>query len=201
MLSRVRWSGVVALAALALAAGGADAKPKAARVKGPRFYFELRGVRVPSGADATLKAKAREVLVAELKKQPLVVMELGDPAPAGAELEKELKARQLDGFGLVLRVTKADHALKPPAAGKVYKMLMVEVGVALDAEKLPSGQLALAGEGNSQVGTEVQKIKDKERKQLTIEALSDAIKQAVEKSILKLGSPAKPEKRPRKKRR
>jgi hypothetical protein len=199
MPSRVCY-GLWALAAL-LVTNGADAKPKVAKVKGPKFYFEVRAVKMPAGADATLKAKAKEVLIAELKKQLLVNMELGDPAPTGAELEKELKARKLDGFGLVLRVTKAAHALKPPAEGKTYKRLVVEVSVALDAEKIPTGQMALAGDGSSEVSTEVQKIKDKERQQLTVEALSDAIKQAVEKSILKLGTPAKPEKRPRKKRR
>jgi len=170
-----------------------------AQAKGPRFYFDVRGVQVPAGSRPELKEKARAILIAELKKQASVVLELGSPAPKGEELEKALKDRKLDGYGLVLRVTKSGHTLQPPPAGKTYKVLMVEVAVAIDAEKIPSGQMALAGEGTASVGTEVTSVKEKERLQLLGEALADAIKQAVAKSITKLGQAGKPEKRPARK--
>ncbi len=152
--------------------------------KPAKFYFEVRAVQVPAGAGADLKERARGVLLAELKKQPLVVMELGDPRPRGADLEKALKARKLAGYELVLRVVKSKHSLQPPPAGKVYKMLMVEVEVAIDAQKIPSGQMALAGEGTAQVGTEVSAVKQ----ELLSEALGEAIKQAVAKSVSRLGA-------------
>lgn len=162
--------------------------PAAAAARTPRFYFEVRGVQVPAGAAADLKERARGVLLAELKRQPVVVMELGAPRPRGAELEKALKARGLTGYELVLRVVKSKHSLQPPPAGKVYKMLMVEVEVAIDAQKIPGGQMALAGEGTAQVGTEVSSVRDKEKQELLTEALAEAIKQAVAKSVSKLGT-------------
>jgi hypothetical protein len=187
-----------ALALAVLAAPAHGKRPKAPT--GPRYYWEVRGIKVPPGSPPMLKDKAKGLFLAELKKQPAIVLEL-EPKPASAdELEKALRARKLDGFGVVLRVTKSTHELRPPAPGKAFKTLMVEVSVAIDAEKLPSGQLALAGEGNSQVGTEVKAVKEKERLQLMVEALTDAIHQAVEKSVVKLSTPDKPARIRKKKR-
>lgn len=175
----------VACLVLAFAAGSG---PSSLAAKPPRFYFQVRGVQVPAGSSAVDKDRAKALLLAELKKQPNVVLELGDPRPQGAELEKALKAKKLDGYEMVLRVVKSRHSLQPPPAGKVYKVLMVEVGVAIDAEKIPGGQMALAGEGSASVGTEVQAVKDKEKRQLLDEALGEAIKQAVAQSVSKLGA-------------
>ena len=176
--ARWRWL----LPALLLGASAtAEAKP-------PRYFFQVRAVQVPPGSPASLKDKARATLVSELKNQPTVVLELGDPPPQGADLEKVLKARRLLGYELVLRVRKSSHELRPPAPGKTYKQLMVEVDVAIDAQQLPGGQLALAGEGSSQVGTEVTVVREREKQQLLGEALNDAIKQAVSRSVSKLGA-------------
>jgi hypothetical protein len=185
--------GAMALLTLLATAGQADARP--------RFYFDVRGVKLPPKASASLKEKAKELLIAELKKQPSVVLELGDPRPSGAGLEQALKSRRLTGYGLVVRVTKAETTLQPPAPGKVFRVLSGEVDVAIDAEKVPSGQMALAGEGNAQVGTEVKQVKDKERTEILQEALAEAIKQAVVKSITRLAAPPKPEKPVRRKKR
>jgi hypothetical protein len=157
----------------------------------PRFYMEVRAVKEPPKTSPSLKERGKQVFLDELKKHPEVVTDLGDPPPTGAELAKALKTRRLTGYGLVLRITKVAHSLNPPAKGKVYKVLMVEVAVAIDAEKIPSGQMALAGEGNAQVGTEVSRVKEKERIQLTHEALTEAIRQAVGKSVAKLGGGGK----------
>jgi hypothetical protein len=154
--------------------------------KGPRFYFEVRSVKIPSGTKITIKDKAKAILLSEFKKQPQVVTELSDPPPQGGDLEKALKARGLEGFGLVLRITKNQHTLQPPPSGKVYKVLMVEVAVAIDAEKIPSGQMAIAGEGTAQVGTEVSKLNEKELMQLTEEALTESIGQAIRQTLAKL---------------
>ena len=167
-----------------------------------KFYFEVRGVQVPSGSMPLLKEKAQAILLAELQKQPTVVTNLGSPSAQGAELEKRLQAQNLQGYALVLRIAKSAHSLQPPPPGKVYKVLMVEVSVAIDAEKIPSGQMALAGEGSANVGTEVRQIKDKEKLQLTLEALTEAIHQAVTQSITKLSAADKPaaKRRPTKRR-
>lgn len=166
----------------------------------PRFYMEVRSVKEPPRTSPSLKEPGKAIFLTELKKHPQVVTELGDPPPSGPDLEKALKAKRLTGYGLVLRITKASHSLNPPAKGKVYKVLMVEVSVAIDAEKIPSGQMALAGEGTAQVGTEVRRVKEKERVQLMHEALTEAIRQAVDRSVAKLSGGAKGGKRRRSRR-
>jgi hypothetical protein len=181
---------MIATAALALVVGASSASAKP-----PKFYFQLRGVQAPAKSPASVKDKAKEVLIAELKKQPSVVLDLGQPATP-EQLAEILKARKLDGYELMLRVVKSGHSLQPPPAGKLYKMLMVEVEVAIDAQKIPSGQMALAGEGSAQVGTEVKTVNEKEKLQLLGEALEKSISEAVAKSIKKLGA-AKYSKPPR----
>jgi hypothetical protein len=160
--------------------------PATAWSASPRLYLDVRGIQEPSGTKPSLKASARALLKAELEKSDKVVTQLGNPAPKGEELEKALKAKGLTGYAVVLRITKVNHSMNPPAPGKVYKILMVEVAVAIDAEKIPSGQMALAGQGSAQVGTEVSRYKEKERNQLVQEALLEATRAAVQKSIAKL---------------
>lgn len=164
----------------------------------PRIYWELREVREPAKAKPSMKAKARAIFNAELKKHPEVVTKLDS---TGDNLAKTLKEKKLTGYAMVLRITKMGHSMNPPAPGKVYKVLMVEVNVAIDAEKIPSGQMALAGQGSAQVGTEVNRFKEKERVQLTVEALTEAIGQAVKRSVSKLTGKKKRRRRSRSRRR
>lgn len=174
-------------------AGMAQAKPK--------HYFELRGVKEPPKMKPSLKAAAQTLLMKAFEKDPRIATSLGDPAPKGEELAKALKTKKMTGYALVLRITKATHSMNPPSPGKVYKVLMVEVSVAIDAEKIPSSQMALAGEGNAQVGTEVSRFKEKERAQLLHEALVEAIKQAAQKTVNKLTSSGKKKRRRKARRR
>ena len=73
------------------------------------------------------------------------------------------------------------------------------LNMAIDAEKIPSGQITMAGEGSAQIGVEVSRFKQKELDKLTEEALADAIRQAVDKSIKKLSPPSKRKIRKRRK--
>ncbi len=82
----------------------------------------------------------------------------------------------------------------------LFKVLMVEVSMAIDADKIPSNQMALAGDGTAQVATEVRSIKPKELTQLRQEAATAAIKQAVEKFITTFKSKKKSKKRRRRRR-
>jgi hypothetical protein len=170
-----------------LLAGLAEAKPK--------LYFELRSVKEPPGTKPSLRKRAGALLMKHFESDARVTTKLGDPPPKGDELAKILKSKKISGYALVLRITKVDHAMHPPQPGKVYKVLMVEVNVAIDAEKIPSGQMALAGQGTAQVGTEVSRFKEKERVQLLHEALTEAVKQAAQKSLVKLTSSKKKRRR------
>jgi hypothetical protein len=166
----------------------------------PKFYFELRDVEIPRGAKPELKNLAKKLLQAELQNTPQIASDLGDPPPQGEALERVLHERKLQGYGIVLRITQHKQSIEPPPEGKVYKVSMVEVSLAIHAEKLPHGQLALAGEGMAQVGTEITRVNEKEQQQLLREALADAIHQAMSKSVNKLAAPAhNPTKKSRKK--
>jgi hypothetical protein len=181
-------------------AGAIAASPAAARTRQPTLYLDVRGIKEPPKAKPSLKDLARDLLGKELSKHKTVVTTLGDPEPTGAALAKALKKRGLIGYGIILRITKVDHSIHPPAKGSAYKVLMVEVSVAVDAEKIPSGQMALAGSGTTPVGTEVSRFRKKERDQLIREALAGAIKEAVARSVAKL-SPSKQKPRRRSRRR
>ncbi len=161
------------------------------------IYWELRGVKEPAGTKPPLVEKAKATFSSEVKKYPEVLTKLGDPPLKGDALNKALEEKKITGYGLILRIVKAKHSLNPPPKGKVYRVLMAEVKVALDAEKIPSGQMALAGEGEAQVATEVSRYNEKDRNQLIIEGLNESIKQAVKKSVLKLTTSEKPTKKRR----
>jgi hypothetical protein len=185
---------VVAVGAALLVSAVAEARP--------RYYVELRGVKEPAKSRPSLRAKAKAIVPEEFGKHPAVVTSLGDPTPKGKALAKALKARRLTGYGVILRITKASHSILPPEKGKAYRRLLVEVAVAIDAEKIPSGQMALAGQGNAQVATEISRYTEKERDQLAHEALTEAVRQAVGKSVNKLsGGKAKRRRRGRRRRR
>jgi len=180
--------------------GRAQTKQKA------RFFIKVYSVKEPKGSKPSLKPRAAVLLKKLMSKHPEVVFDLGQKVSTKAELARVLAARKLSGYELGLRVTKAAHAMHPPQPGKVYKVLMVEVAVAIDMQKIPTDQMALAGEGNAQVGVETARFKDKERIELLHEALGAAMKQAVSRTMVKLKTPVvtskpKPSRRRKKRRR
>lgn len=185
---------VTTVAAMACMVGG-TVVADAAR---PRYYVRVQDVKDDGAAACAIKEQGRRLLLQALDKDPSVITRLGqEPPPQDKALERVLKARKLEGYGLILRITKCAHELHPPAAGKVYKVLMVEVAVGLDAEKIPSGQIARAGNGDAQVGTEVSSVKPRELAQLRVEALKEAVGQAAGEFIksLKARSPVKKKRR------
>lgn len=166
----------------------------------PRLYVEIRGVQEGPQGKCGLKEQARGLLEKGLRERPEVTLDVGQPRPTGADLQRVLKSRKLIGYGLLLRITRCAHELLPPPKGKVYKLLMTDVAVAIDAEKIPSAQMALAGEGQANVGMEVSRVKEAELRQLLLEALTEATKQAVVRSVDKLAKPAGATKKRRKSR-
>ena len=178
--------------------------PKTQNNKGPRFYLKIYSVKEPKGTKPSLTPLATKLLNKHLRRQPEVLLELGQKVSSRAELARVLAAKKLLGYELGLRVTKATHAMHPPQPGKVYKVLMVEVEVAIDMQKIPTDQLALAGEGSVQVGVETARFKEKERVDLLHEALRGAMKQAISRTMDKLKNPvitSRPKPRKRRKKR
>ena len=172
--------------------------------KAARFYVKIYSVAEPKGTKPSLKPRAAALLKKLLGKHPEIVMDLGQKVTTKDELARALAAKKLKGYELGLRLTKAAHAMHPPQPGKVYKVLMVEVAVAIDMQKIPTDQMALAGEGSAQVGVETARLKEKERVELLHEALDVAMKQAVSRTVFRLKNPivtSKPKPRRRKKRR
>ncbi|MCA9671525.1 MAG: hypothetical protein KC503_38270 [Myxococcales bacterium] len=171
----------------------------AARAR-PKLYVEIGGVK--AAAKCGLRKKALETLTKEFSASNKVTLDIGKPAPKGKALAKVLKKRRLKGYRVQLRITKCGTEVHPPPKGKVYRVLMASVSVAVDAEKLPSDQMALAGQGSASVGTEISTVKEKEKRQLLGEAMVAATKQAVGKSIATLlGGKTKKRRRRRRKRR
>lgn len=184
---RARGSWIALLVATLLAFPAPEAAAKGKALKGPRIFFQVRGVKEIKETKPSRKELVKTLLLDELKAHPEVVTDLGEDAPkVGAELSKILKTRGLKGFDFWLLVRKVVFALKPPEAGKTFKMLTAEVDVAIEVQTIPMGEMSLAGEGNSQVGTETAKDTEKEREELLRDAVKDACKQAIVKSIAKL---------------
>ena len=183
---------------------GAPLEAGAQGNKKPRFYIKLYSFKEPAGTKPSLKPRALALLRKLLGSQPDVQLELGPRGMTRAALEKMLKAKKLAGYELGFRVTRASHAMHPPQPGKVYKVLMVDVAVAIDMQKIPTNQMALAGEGSTQVGVETARLKEKERVDLQNDALDGATKQAVSRTLNKLRNPvitSRPKPSRRKKRR
>ncbi len=188
----------LALAAMLLGAAGAEAQAKK-----KRFYIKIYRVAEPKGSRPSLKPRATALLKKLLAQQPEVVTELGPKVMTKAQLAKHLEANKLVGYELGLRITKASHAMHPPKPGKVYKILMVDVAVAMDVQKIPTNQLALAGEGSASVGVETARLKEKERVELLHEGLGVAMKQAMTRTMHRIKNPVvtqKPFPRKRRKR-
>lgn len=169
---------------------------------GKKMYFEIRGVQTPANAPAGLKEQAKALLISELKKYPQVLLDLGNPPPTGDDIEKALKKNKAQGYAVILRITKAQSTVKPAAPGKIYQTLSAEIALAIDADKIPAGTMALAGEGSSEVATEIKKVDEKERQSLMADALIDSLSKAVKQTVIKMSSTKKdpPAKSARKKR-
>lgn len=191
---------VVTCLLLTLAPGLAAADKRKAR---PRYFLRLLSVNEPAKLKPSLKQGARQELLKALGRYGEVTTDLGQQPKDAAALARLLKARKLAGYELGFRITRATHSMNPPAPGKVYKVLMVELGVAIDMQKIPTDQMAVAGEGTAQVGVETKRFNKKERDELLREALAEATKQAVHRTIQKLNNPpaARDKPSPRKKRR
>ncbi|MCB9555993.1 MAG: hypothetical protein H6707_07805 [Deltaproteobacteria bacterium] len=146
-----------------------------------------------------LIAQATAVLPALLSASGKVVDKDPQAPTAAKALETWLKAKRFAGYRIVVRLVRCATRLDPPLAGKRYPVQFAEVASAIDAERVPSGQMALAGTGDAQIGIEVSKPSARSQAEALKEALTASLRQAIERFVrTALTGKTQPKKRARK---
>ena len=144
----------------------------------------------------------RTVLIDTLRKQPDVTLELESPIANTEAVKAECKRKGLRAFELAVRVLRFDRGLKPPAAGKRFRILEQNVKLSVVGTTYPEGLLAVGGDGESTIQIEIgERVTPGQEREVLEEAVKDAVEQAVKQGMLKLSQPrGKPtnEKRKRK---
>jgi hypothetical protein len=185
--------------ALALAAT-ASAEPRAAR-----YFVRVRNVIESPGVQSGFVDQAKALLDDELKKHDAITLDWPADLPSEADgeeaLRKALRQRKLRAFELTLKILDVKRALDPPPPGKQYRILKRGIKLSIFGSTLPDKVLAIGGDGDAQVATEIGKLADvdKEGTNLMTEATKEAVRQAVEMTLGKLDLADKPQKLPGKK--
>ena len=175
-------------------AGVAQAKPKG---KNPKYYMTFREVLEAPGLTTGVKDKVKPLLLEALKQYPEFVLDLPDAPTDPDALEKYLKKRGLKGYEINIRLTKFKKELRAPKPGEKHKMLSVTVAATIFGTSFPAKSFAVGGDGESTVEIPVRVETPKDVEAAKLDALKDAIQQAVPKTLksLELGqSTPKPEK-------
>lgn len=156
-----------------------------------RFYVVVRGVENANGVKSGIEAEAQKLFTEELLRHP----ELTLTPPPGlakdsdpARLKAALAKQHLQALELTLRILSVSQAIKPPAPGKVYRVLLCGIKLSVFGNSLPDKVLAIGGDGESQVGAEIgaHADLDREGRPLLTDAAKEAIKQAVDMTVQKL---------------
>ncbi len=164
----------------AIAAGSSDGKAK--------YYFKVMETRSVADTPREIRDAARELLEKELAGRPEFTSDLGDVV--GVDLASALTKHKLDGFSLFLKIEELKTELKAPRPGGRLKQLALNVRVSVVGVTLPGEKLSFTGEGEA--GTEAEVVERRipeEKLSLTREVMTQAIKQAVDQAVGKLGAP------------
>jgi hypothetical protein len=181
----------VALAAPAKAEGAAVAASKEKSAK-PKYYFAVSEVQDEAKADEATRLAARQVLQDDLAARPEFTSDLGGTTPD--VLVEELRRRNLKGFHVTLKLTGLSQEPRPPRPGGRLKQLAVTVKVSVFGTTIPDAKLAFGGDGEATVEAEiVERRQAEEAATLTREVLVQAVRQAVDQAVGRLGErPSKP---------
>jgi hypothetical protein len=177
------------------------AQPARADATG-KYYVVVRGVEEAEHAKSGMVDELKKLFVDEIKRHPEFTLEAPPGLPTDPEaMSNELKKRKLRAFELTLKVLDVVREEKPPAPGKQYKTLVRGIKLSVFGDTLPEKVMAIGGDGESQVASELGAHEDveKEGKSLLVDASKEAIKQAVDMTVTKLNLAGKPEKTPSKK--
>lgn len=189
-------AGTLLLGAVGAVSAQAASEPmaeKAAVDKGkggkPKYYFAVTDVKTEVAADEVTRKAAREVLEQDLAARPEFTSDLGATAPD--LLPAELKRRSLKGFQVTLKLIGLVQEPKPPRPGGRLKQLAVTAKVTVFGTTIPDAKLAFGGDGEATVEAEiVERRQAEEAATLTREALVQAVHQAVDQAVGKLGQTA-----------
>jgi hypothetical protein len=189
-----------AFATAVAVAGAASAEPH-----GARYFVKVRNVIESPGVQSGFVDQAKAILGDELKKHQAFTLDWPADLPSEAEGEeallKALRKRKMRAFEVTLKILDVKRGLDPPPPGKQYRVIKRGIKLSIFASTLPDKVLAMGGDGESQVATEIGKLADvdKEGLNLMTEATKEAVRQAVEMTLSKLDLSDKPQKLPAKK--
>jgi hypothetical protein len=176
------------LAALGLCLGSGGAAAAAGKVA-PRFYFAVVDVKSDFTVDDDTRTVAKEVLAAELASRPEFTSDLG--GVTGEALVAELARRKLKGFDVSMKLVSLTHELQPPRPGGRLKQLAVGTKLSVFGTTIGEAKLAFGGDGEATVVAEVvERRLAEETKPLDREVLVQAVRQAVDQAVGKLGQRA-----------
>jgi hypothetical protein len=154
-----------------------------------KTYVVVRGVTEAEGVHSGIVSEALKMFVDELGQHPELTLTPPPGLPSEPEaLRAALKQRKLRALEVTLRILAVRSEVNPPPPGKQFRVLVRSIKLSVFGDSLPDKIMAIGGDGESQIGTEIGQHADLENegKPLLLEATKDAIKQAVNMTVAKL---------------
>jgi hypothetical protein len=173
----VLWLSLLSSSLLAAPAGAA------------KWYVVVRGVEDAEGVHSGIRDEALRVFTDELKKHPELTLEPPPGLPTEPEaLEKALIAHKLKALELNLRILSVSQEISAPGPGKRFRTLMRGIKLSVFGDSLPEKVMAIGGNGDATVGVEIAPDAnlDKEGKPALVDATREAVRQAVDMTVMKL---------------
>ena len=173
------------------------APPVSAHEKAGRYFVRVRNVIEAPGVSSGFVEEAKQLFIEELKKHPAITLDWPADLPEEpVALVQELRKRKLRAFEVSLKIQDAQKSIDPPPPGKQYRILTRGIKLSVFGDTLPDKVLAIGGDGESRVSTEIGKQADveKEGKSLMTDCTKEAVRQAVEMTLNKLDLSDKPQK-------
>jgi hypothetical protein len=181
-------SSLAALLLLVARPGGA-----AGAAQKQKYYFNISEIRAAAATDDATKEVARAALQSELAARPEFTSDLGGVAGADA-IVAELKRRNLQGFQVTLKIEELSREKKPSRPGSRYPQVAINLKLSVFGTTLPGAKLAFGGEGEAAIEAEVPEPRiEQESAGMVKDLMVQAVKQAVDQAVAKLSLPrAKP---------
>jgi hypothetical protein len=158
-----------------------------------KYYFNISEIRAAAATDDATKTVAREALQGDLAARPEFTSDLGGVTGEEA-IVAELKRRNLQGFQVTLKIEELSREKKPSRPGSRYPQIAINLKLSVFGTTLPGAKLAFGGEGEAAIEAEVPEPRiEKESAGMVKDLMVQAVKQAVDQAVAKLSLPrAKP---------